>query len=47
MSMKREFDIFNFTKSDAKRYKGVPLSFEEVKEIIEKDENLVQNFLKL
>ena len=38
MSMKREFSILNVTESDAKRYKVAPLSFEEVKEIIEKDD---------
>ena len=40
MSMKREFDLANFTESDAKRRKAEDtlLSFDEIKEIIEKND---------
>ena len=40
MSMKRELDLLNFTESDAKRCKAKAalLSFDEVKEIIEKND---------
>ena len=37
--MKREFDQLNFTESDAKRHKVAPLSFDEIKAVIEKDDS--------
>ena len=47
MSMKREFDLLNVTESDAKRCeaKAALLSFDEVKEIIEK--MTIQNYKRL
>ena len=39
MSMKREFDLVNFTESEAKRCKVAPLSFDDVKVIIENDDS--------